>query len=91
MVERYNTAFALQRSGFNSRWVHLGGVCYNISSGPLAHLVEHFYGIEEVVGSSPIRSTHYGYLISNLDFIKSRVKMNVWLSNGRFILKSQLI
>ena len=26
--------------------------------GPLAHLVERYYGIVEVVGSSPTRSTH---------------------------------
>jgi hypothetical protein len=33
------------------------GKIFRLVDGPLAHLVERFYGIEEVVGSSPIGST----------------------------------
>ena len=57
--------------------------------GPLAQLVERYYGIVEVSGSKPLRSTKkISCTVSTKDFVEGSVRTNLKHSGGcAYLLK----
>ena len=58
--------------GRKSRPIYLTGQTgYSMCSGPVAQLGARFHGMEEVIGSIPIRSTKLPYILSADDELVS--------------------